>query len=215
MKKKLKTFYHFFRTLSLFSRLFTGLESCWANFKTFSRIQDFCANPESGKRENWLWKTGAPYPSSQQYFPTHRCAKATLYIPRLFPGFSTISDLDGYLSKLACVASVSARVRRENWDESKKRNKSIGNACHAGYSKSTIYRETARKNRSQEYVVSSATNKLIFGICYPLLPRVQVWWRHQSAVFARSPAWPAVHQKSVCHSLTSPAPPTTENPSLK
>ena len=33
-------FYHFFQTLSPFSRLFPGLENCWANFKTFSRIQD-------------------------------------------------------------------------------------------------------------------------------------------------------------------------------
>ena len=38
--KKLKTFYHFFKTLPLFSRLFPGLENCWANFETFSRIQD-------------------------------------------------------------------------------------------------------------------------------------------------------------------------------
>ena len=46
--------------------------------------------------------------------------------------------------KLLLVASVSARVRRENWDESKKepfllpslqlsRNNSIGNHCYAGY----------------------------------------------------------------------------------
>ena len=39
-KKKFKTFYHFFKTLPLFSRLFPGLKNCWANFKTFSRIQD-------------------------------------------------------------------------------------------------------------------------------------------------------------------------------
>ena len=32
-----------FQTLSLFSRLFPGLENCFANFKTFSRIQD-CMN---------------------------------------------------------------------------------------------------------------------------------------------------------------------------
>ena len=38
--KKLKTFYHFFKTLALFSRLFPGLKNCWANFKIFSRIQD-------------------------------------------------------------------------------------------------------------------------------------------------------------------------------
>jgi len=31
---------------------------------------------------------------------------------------------------LACVASVSARVRRESWEES---NNSIGKACYAGY----------------------------------------------------------------------------------
>ena len=47
-------------------------------------------------------------------------------------------------SSLSCVANVSARVRRENWDESKKepfllpslqlsRNNSIGNHCYAGY----------------------------------------------------------------------------------
>ena len=39
-KKKLKAFYHFFQTLSLFSRVSLGLENCWANFKIFSRIQD-------------------------------------------------------------------------------------------------------------------------------------------------------------------------------
>ena len=38
--KKLKTFYHVFKTLPLFSRLFPGLENCWANFESFSRIQD-------------------------------------------------------------------------------------------------------------------------------------------------------------------------------
>ena len=38
--KKLKTFYHLFKTLALFSRLFPGLKNCWANFKTFSRIPD-------------------------------------------------------------------------------------------------------------------------------------------------------------------------------
>ena len=31
----------FFQTLSLFSRLFPGLENCWENFELFSRIQDF------------------------------------------------------------------------------------------------------------------------------------------------------------------------------
>ena len=47
-------------------------------------------------------------------------------------------------SSLRCVANVSALVRRENWDESKKepfllpslqfsRNNSIGNHCYAGY----------------------------------------------------------------------------------
>ena len=41
---------------------------------------------------------------------------------------------------LACVASGSARVRRENWNESKKRNEGgggAGNACYAGYHNST------------------------------------------------------------------------------
>ena len=38
--KKKKDFLPFFQTLFLFSRLFPGLENCWANFKTFSRIQD-------------------------------------------------------------------------------------------------------------------------------------------------------------------------------
>ena len=38
-KKKLDIL-PFFQTLSLLSRLFAGLENCWANFKTFSRIQD-------------------------------------------------------------------------------------------------------------------------------------------------------------------------------
>ena len=39
--------------------------------------------------------------------------------------------------QLYCVACVSARVRRESWDESKlqlSRNNSIGNACYTGYS---------------------------------------------------------------------------------
>ena len=38
--KKNPDFLPFFQTLSLFSRLFPGLENCWVNFKTFSRIQD-------------------------------------------------------------------------------------------------------------------------------------------------------------------------------
>ena len=37
-KKKTQDFLLFFQTLSPFSRLFSGLENCWANFKTFSRI---------------------------------------------------------------------------------------------------------------------------------------------------------------------------------
>ena len=32
-------YFYFLQTLSPFSRLFQGLENCWANFKTFSRIQ--------------------------------------------------------------------------------------------------------------------------------------------------------------------------------
>ena len=39
-KKKTQDFLPFFQTLFPFSRLFPGLENCWANFKTFSRIQD-------------------------------------------------------------------------------------------------------------------------------------------------------------------------------
>ena len=39
-REKKLDFLPFFSTLSLFSRLFPGLENCWANFKTFSRIQD-------------------------------------------------------------------------------------------------------------------------------------------------------------------------------
>ena len=35
-----QTFYHFSKLISLFSRLCSGLENCFANFKTFSRIQD-------------------------------------------------------------------------------------------------------------------------------------------------------------------------------
>ena len=44
LSKNLKAFYHFFKTLPLFFRLFPGLENCCAIFKTFSRIQD-CTNP--------------------------------------------------------------------------------------------------------------------------------------------------------------------------
>ena len=39
--------------------------------------------------------------------------------------------------QLSCIASVSARVRRESWDDSTlqlSRNNSIGNACYTGYS---------------------------------------------------------------------------------
>ena len=38
--KKTQDFLPFFQTLSLFSRRFPDLENCWANFKTFSIIQD-------------------------------------------------------------------------------------------------------------------------------------------------------------------------------
>ena len=121
LKKKLKTFYHFFPDFISIFQTFSTSGKLLSKFQDFFKNSRLCANPESEKRENWPWKTGAPYPSSQQYFPTHRCAKATLYIPRLFPGFLTISDQDGYLSKLACEANVSARVRREHWDESQKK----------------------------------------------------------------------------------------------
>ena len=40
-QKKIKTFYHFFKTFPLFSRLFLGLENCWANFKN----SKLCTNP--------------------------------------------------------------------------------------------------------------------------------------------------------------------------
>lgn len=36
-------FLPFLQTLSPFSRLSQGLENCWANLKTFSRIQDSAA----------------------------------------------------------------------------------------------------------------------------------------------------------------------------
>ena len=39
-KKTLLKYYFNLHTFSLFSRLLSGLENCWANFKTFSRIQD-------------------------------------------------------------------------------------------------------------------------------------------------------------------------------
>ena len=47
-KKKLTSFYYyFFQTSSPFSRLFPGLENCWANFKTCSRItKRLCTNPD-------------------------------------------------------------------------------------------------------------------------------------------------------------------------
>ena len=40
LKKKMKTFYHFTKLYFCFPDFFSGLENCWANFKTFSRIQD-------------------------------------------------------------------------------------------------------------------------------------------------------------------------------
>ena len=39
LKKKPQDLLSFSQTLSSFSKLFPGLENCWANFKTFSRIQ--------------------------------------------------------------------------------------------------------------------------------------------------------------------------------
>ena len=45
LRKKKKDFLPFFQTLSPFSRLFPGLGNCWANFKTFSRIQDSVWTP--------------------------------------------------------------------------------------------------------------------------------------------------------------------------
>ena len=42
-KEKLKTFYHFSRLSLFFSRLFPGLENCWANFKTFKNSR-LCMN---------------------------------------------------------------------------------------------------------------------------------------------------------------------------
>ena len=40
LKKKTHYFLPFFKALSPFSRLLPDLENCWANFETFSRIQD-------------------------------------------------------------------------------------------------------------------------------------------------------------------------------
>ena len=53
LDKKRKSFYHFSHSLSLFSRLFPGLENCWANFKTFSRIQDSVRTLHKIDRWNW------------------------------------------------------------------------------------------------------------------------------------------------------------------
>ena len=40
--------------MSLFSRLFPGLENCWTNFKTFSRIQDSVRNLLEKRPPYWL-----------------------------------------------------------------------------------------------------------------------------------------------------------------
>ena len=46
-RKKTQVFLLFFQTSSPLSRLFPGLENCWANFKTFSRItKRLCTNPD-------------------------------------------------------------------------------------------------------------------------------------------------------------------------
>ena len=39
-RKKNSNFLPFFKTLAQFSRLFPGLDNCWANLKIFSRILD-------------------------------------------------------------------------------------------------------------------------------------------------------------------------------
>ena len=54
LKKKIKTFYHFSRLYLHFPDFFPGLENCWANFKTFSRIQDsvWILSPLK-----WVWKS--------------------------------------------------------------------------------------------------------------------------------------------------------------
>ena len=51
-EKKNEDFLPFFQALSLFSRLFPGLQNCWTNFETFSRIQD-CAN--SGSKNGYYF----------------------------------------------------------------------------------------------------------------------------------------------------------------
>ena len=43
--KNLKTFYPFFKTLSLLYRLFPGLKNCWGNLKTFFKISRLCTSP--------------------------------------------------------------------------------------------------------------------------------------------------------------------------
>ena len=82
LKKKTQDFLSFFPDFISIFQTFSRSGKLLGKFQDFFKNSRVYANPESGKRENWPRKTGAPYPSSQQYFPTHRCAKATLYIPR-------------------------------------------------------------------------------------------------------------------------------------
>ena len=50
-KKSRKTLF----SLSPFTRLLPGLENCWANFKTFSRIQDSVRTPKMNLHFFKLW----------------------------------------------------------------------------------------------------------------------------------------------------------------
>ena len=87
LKKKLKTFYHFFQTLSLFSRLFPGLESCWANFKTFSRIQESMRTLNLGREKIDQGKR-------ELLTPPHNNISPHTVVPRplcIFPGYSQVS----------------------------------------------------------------------------------------------------------------------------
>ena len=87
VEKNVKTFYHFFQTLSLFSRLFPGLESCWRNFKTFSRIQDSVRTLILGREKIDHGKRELLTPP-QNDISRHTLVPMPLCI---FPGYSQVS----------------------------------------------------------------------------------------------------------------------------
>ena len=75
------------RFLVIFSRLFPGLESCWANFKTFSRIQDSVRTLNLGREKIDHGKRGSSLPLLTTIFPHKPLSQCHFVYSQAIPRF--------------------------------------------------------------------------------------------------------------------------------